>query len=116
MHGLTWSFGSHINAMESDLVCGKFCFQVTVNPSDIGQGEVTASDTGLIGDEEERISGCLELLKTRHGTWQQDNLTWIAQVMALFNEGPVAVEEHRAAFFGAGGYRNEGHREGQWRT
>jgi hypothetical protein len=93
VNGLAGRFRGDINALELYAVIGKFALEPVMDPRDVGQSEEAAADARLVGDQEQEEASVVQLLESRGGTGQENQLIRIVQVVALLDEGSVAVEK-----------------------
>ncbi len=91
--GLIGCFGGDIEAVEGDILGGEFGFDVAMDAVNIGEGEVAATDAGLVGDDEEEEAGVLEGTEGGGGAGDEFDFLRGVKVMTFCDEGAVAVEE-----------------------
>src|SRR5690606_909331 len=59
--------------------------------------EVTSSDTGLVGDHDDRKPDVVEAPDRRCGSGEESNVDGVGEVVSILDDRPVAVEENRRA-------------------
>lgn len=91
---LPGGLGCHINMSESATAERQELGHTVVDAGYIGHSEIPAPDTGLISDEEELESGTAQLEQGFGRAGYKHDLIRIAQVLALLDQGAVAIEEY----------------------
>lgn len=91
--GLVGGFRCKIDAFQPDVVGSESLGDALVDGMHLGLGVVTPADTRLIGDDDEGEAGLDELEEGLRRAWEEDGLVRVAQVVAFFDQGAIAVQE-----------------------
>ena len=92
--GLVGSFGGNVVFKDLNAPGLKEFGESGIDGVNVFDGKVAAAYSGLVGDDDEGIAGLLELLERFTGMWTEDNFLRFMQVVQIFVDGAIAVQEN----------------------
>ena len=82
--------------VNADAVTGELIGEMGVDDFDVVAGEESATDAGLVGDDEELVAGVLQALEGGVDAGDDDYALQFADVVGVFHQDAVAIQKHRA--------------------
>lgn len=93
---LAGRFGRDVNFLKAHAVAGKNIGDVPVDALDVGQREITATDAGLIGDDEQFESRDLKAFQCGRRAGKYGDVLNFVEVVFFRDQGAVAIQENSA--------------------